>query len=66
MNLGQEDRRESGVSLERNLFHAHLANTLVQIHITLHLTYLINSELENAPFAIFCRGLLECDIEGPL
>lgn len=46
--------------------HAHLANTLVQIHISLHLVDLINSELENTSFAVLCRGLLLCNIKGPL
>lgn len=48
------------------IVHAHFANTLVQVHIPLHLADFINSELEYTPFAVFGRGLLECDIKGPL
>ena len=46
--------------------HAHFANTFIQIHLPLHLTDLVNSELENSPFTILGRGLLQCDIKGPL
>jgi hypothetical protein len=44
----------------------HLAHALVEIHVTLHLADLIDSELNNPTFALFDCRLLSCHIECPL
>jgi hypothetical protein len=44
----------------------HLSDALVEVNIALYASYLVDGELEDAPFAILGGGLLYGDIESAL